>query len=532
MPLSPPPYGQLSRLLHLRRLSSLWNLYLLGILLVRAPREAVTFTSVAAAVHPVASAVEALLLLRGGTISPTTTTTPHGISSPPPRRQQSSPSSWVSLSSSLGSPQTTDSGDHQTQISIRGELLPSDIPRRDDVITMIAAVRRACAITVALQPVDCDAFETDAAISKQDLSPVTVADFAVQASILQTLLQQQQQDDNDDEICGFIAEEDSAALRKDAALCRAVALACNTHGGGGGNDGSMIMSMEEVIAAVDLGKSYQQWDSTDTKNPKRPRRVYCLDPIDGTRGFLRGRKPGGQYAIALALLDDGVPVIGVLGCPNLPCTRGCIFVAVQGGGCYQLPLKKKNDDDDETSRTATQQPAARRLHVTPQPALAPPPTEVGSTSRNKENKLLATGRFCIGVEKYSDAKGQTFDMARYLQGPNAVTGDGVIVQAQRMDSQAKHGVIARGGAEWYVRLPHPGYREWIWDHAAGHVVVTEAGGSMTDTAGRALDFSLGAKLAPHVRGVLMSSGGIWHEALVEAYTAVEAMENNGETAGQ
>ena len=58
-------------------------------------------------------------------------------------------------------------------------------------------------------------------------------------------------------------------------------------------------------------------------------RYWALDPIDGTKGFLRGD----QYAIALALIDDGDVVLGVLGCPNLANSdgsTGATFVAVPG----------------------------------------------------------------------------------------------------------------------------------------------------------------------------------------------------------
>ena len=43
-------------------------------------------------------------------------------------------------------------------------------------------------------------------------------------------------------------------------------------------------------------------------------RHWTLDPIDGTKGFLRGE----QYAVCLALIEDGEVVLGVLGCPHLP----------------------------------------------------------------------------------------------------------------------------------------------------------------------------------------------------------------------
>lgn len=43
-------------------------------------------------------------------------------------------------------------------------------------------------------------------------------------------------------------------------------------------------------------------------------RYWVLDPVDGTLGFVRGD----QYAIALAMIEDGEVVLGVLGCPNYP----------------------------------------------------------------------------------------------------------------------------------------------------------------------------------------------------------------------
>lgn len=46
-------------------------------------------------------------------------------------------------------------------------------------------------------------------------------------------------------------------------------------------------------------------------------RFWVLDPVDGTLGFVRGD----QYAIALALIEDGEPVLGVLGCPNYPMNK-------------------------------------------------------------------------------------------------------------------------------------------------------------------------------------------------------------------
>jgi len=409
--------------------------------------------------------------------------------------------------------------------------LPSDYPRRKDVMVALKAVRQACCITQALQPMgppltnststsrSCSATSRSssnggnfyvansiATVQKADLSPVTVADYAVQSLILHTLQKAFPED-------GFIAEEDSDALRADEILCQKVVQAMI---------GSSL-TRDDTLNSIDLGKSYTTWTTRTTtannnNNNPRPRRVWCLDPIDGTKGFLRGKRSGGQYAIALSLVEDGVPTVGILGCPNLPTSddrdlawddnetdenntdkRGCIFVASRGGGTYQLPLLP-------LSRSVT-----GPLSVTPNDASTRP---------------ISQGRFCIGVEKsFSDALGQTDVMAKILHG--RLDKDNTILYAKRMDSQAKHGVMARGGAEWYVRLPKSGYREYIWDHAAGNVVIEEAGGIMTDTQGRSIDFSLGPQLDERVNGILMSSGGTYHTALVKAF-AQQEKERGGE----
>lgn len=402
--------------------------------------------------------------------------------------------------------------------STADEELPLDFPRREDVLIALDAVRQACRVTQALQPTHGTKPDGDTemeanigeitTVEKADLSPVTVADYAVQALILHLLHDRYLLD-------GFIAEEDSKALLDDESLLQQVLSATG------------LPCKEDMLHGLDLGKSYAKWSGGESSSNPRPPRVWSLDPIDGTKGFLRGRRDGGQYAVALALIEDGVPVIGLLGCPNLPTrindenypwsedetednnssSRGCVFVASRGGGCYQLSLESQPVEASNFKLTAT-------------------PND-GSTRKVNE------GRFCIGVEKFSDALGQTAGMANVLHGSEtALDEKGEIIRARRIDSQAKHGVIARGGAEWYVRLPKPGYVEWIWDHAAGNVVIEEAGGKMTDTEGQPLDFSLGPKLAPTVRGILMSNGGKFHVALVGAFAQEEKLRQQQLTSGK
>lgn len=148
-------------------------------------------------------------------------------------------------------------------------------------------------------------FGDTSAVEKPDTSPVTVADFAVQALIVSRLHSKFPTD-------RFIAEETSTALRKDAVLLRAVAKATE-------------MDVTDVLKVIDLC-SHEGGDGE---------RTWILDPIDGTRGFIAMR----QYCIALGLVEGGIARVGVLGCPNLDsgnAENGCLFHAEQGEGTWQV----------------------------------------------------------------------------------------------------------------------------------------------------------------------------------------------------
>ena len=89
-----------------------------------------------------------------------------------------------------------------------------------------------------------------------------------------------------------------------------------------------------------------------------------------------------------------------------------------------------------------------------------------------------------------------------------------------MDSQVKYGVVASGDAEIYLRLPtRVGYVEKIWDHAAGAIVVEEAGGRASDMYGAPLDFTQGRRLEKN-RGVIVTNGAI-HDRVIEAVSTLD-----------
>ena len=89
----------------------------------------------------------------------------------------------------------------------------------------------------------------------------------------------------------------------------------------------------------------------------------------------------------------------------------------------------------------------------------------------------------------------------------------------RIDSQCKYAAVARGDASIYLRMPtRKDYREKIWDHAAGKIVVEAAGGTVTDVNGRTLDFRHGRTLEEN-RGIVATAGPI-HDAVLEAVRQV------------
>jgi 3'(2'), 5'-bisphosphate nucleotidase len=118
----------------------------------------------------------------------------------------------------------------------------------------------------------------------------------------------------------------------------------------------------------------------------------------------------------------------------------------------------------------------------------------------------AQARFCESVESGHSAQDHAALVAARL---------GIKAVPLRMDSQAKYAAVARGQADIYLRLPtRSDYREKIWDHAAGSLIVTEAGGAITDLSGCPLEFHHGHELAAN-QGVVVTNGRL-HEKVLAA----------------
>jgi 3'(2'), 5'-bisphosphate nucleotidase len=158
-------------------------------------------------------------------------------------------------------------------------------------------------------------------------------------------------------------------------------------------------------------------------------RVWVIDPIDGTRGFAQ---KNGEFSIMIALVEAGVPVVGVVWEPAL----GRWTSAVAGAGCFT----ETNARCRVTTTTALEKATLVQSHSRPdkpsQQALALAPAKVIETHS-------------AGVK-----------LAR----------------------------VARGEADLYVNH-YPKFNDW--DIAAGHVLVTEAGGKVTGMKGEPVVYGRG-----------------------------------------
>ena len=162
---------------------------------------------------------------------------------------------------------------------------------------------------------------------------------------------------------------------------------------------------------------------------------FLIDPLDGTREFLAGRD---EFTVNLALVTGGVPLLGIVGAPAL----GLIWRGLVGRGAERLTIAG----------------SAGPIRTRP----IPPPGKpwIAAVSRS-----------------HGEARTEAFIDSR----PNAIR--------QVAGSAIKFCRVAEGGADIYPRLSPT----CEWDVAAGHALITAAGGKVTDSTGAALRFGAGAK---------------------------------------
>jgi 3'(2'), 5'-bisphosphate nucleotidase len=171
---------------------------------------------------------------------------------------------------------------------------------------------------------------------------------------------------------------------------------------------------------------------------------FLIDPLDGTKEFVAGRN---EFTVNVALVNNGTPLLGLIGAPAL----GLIWRGLVGQGAERLTIT------EASSHGASATPhLASPIHTRPLPPRGEP-------------WIVAASR------SHGDPRTEAFIAGR----PGAVR--------HALGSAVKFGRVAEGGVDIYPRLSPT----CEWDIAAGHAIVTAAGGRVTDGHGAELQFGTG-----------------------------------------
>ncbi len=163
-------------------------------------------------------------------------------------------------------------------------------------------------------------------------------------------------------------------------------------------------------------------------------RFYCVDPLDGTRGFAKG---GDEFTVNIALIENATPIVGVVYAP----ATGELYAGEPGkalaGKCHPQ----------------TGQLLAPLVSIKTQTALPPNPRVVASDFSGRNER---TGEFVAAL-------------------------NGAITHAS---SSIKFCRVAEGAADFYPRFGDVNE----WDAAAGHAILKAAGGDIMLLDGSPLQY--------------------------------------------
>lgn len=308
-------------------------------------------------------------------------------------------------------------------------------------------------------------------VSKPDLSPVTVADFAIQALLTATVKAAFPGD-------SVVGEENASQLRADLLLLEHVYELLRWAAAYGEPEpspdcpahlppGTTVPTSRELMCNL--------IDECGASNPSKTGRTWVFDPIDGTKTYVRGE----LYAINVALLVDGKQVLGAVGCPNMSMEAkaplnnrdispdGCIVFAVRGHGAFIRPLADSTEVDGV-------QP--RRL-----------PTVDGGGADSPELKLADVQFVTCATIVDSAIKGVNEAVAAHIGAP--YPGCDLLPWVLRWTGLA----LGLGNTTVWVYNKRNRWGK-IWDHAGAMLLFEETGGRITDIHGKDIDLIAGRKL--------------------------------------
>jgi 3'(2'), 5'-bisphosphate nucleotidase len=341
--------------------------------------------------------------------------------------------------------------------------LPPDTPYHRELSIAHGLTRLASKLSIHPVPLS--------SMAKDDLSPVTVVDIAIQAFLTCSLRREFPSD-------AFVGEESAQQLREDRALLDSVwgfvkemELRCG--GLVGGEAACFPRDEEEVCELLDLGGL----------NPGSAQgRVWILDPVDGTKAFVQGK----VFAVNVALMDQGMEqMVCVVACPRLDFGRvargeqvddwslgdGGMVFAVKGQGAFAQEFVTGDERGEML-------PARRlgRMQVG-QPLDPSQLSWVDSPSMPSPEVIQEVRRETARVLGGDDAAGEGFRSCDIYS------------------TVLRWALLALGGANAWVHVWNRRDRHgWLWDYAGPMLLYEEVGGKITDVEGRAIDLSRGRKI--------------------------------------
>jgi 3'(2'), 5'-bisphosphate nucleotidase len=197
-------------------------------------------------------------------------------------------------------------------------------------------------------------------------------------------------------------------------------------------------------------------ESVDTTRRLDKSRVWMIDPLDGTTGFIDGN---GDFAVQIGLTENGECVLGVVYQP----LTGVLYRAVSGGGTWI----ERPDYAAEQARVSD--------HI-----------EI-STMRLAASRSHRSPRMDTVVEAF-----------------------GLKEEIRRGSVGIKVGLIVEQQCDIYVHLSP---RTKQWDTCAPEIILREAGGAITDLFGRPLRYNLAE--VQNRNGVVASNGAA-HARIIES----------------
>ncbi|XP_056172088.1 putative PAP-specific phosphatase, mitochondrial [Syzygium oleosum] len=351
----------------------------------------------------------------------------------------------------------------------------------------IDVVERACRLCVDVKKA---LLSSDGGIlEKTDQTPVTVADFGVQALVSLEL-------GNLFPSIPLVAEEDSASIRSTDLVGYIVDAVTDK-----ASSEDHPLTTNAVLEAIDRG------GENEFSIGAQPASYWVLDPIDGTRGFLKGSES--LYVVGLALVVGGEVVLGAMGCPN-----------------WQQDLSNVTNDRLQEYEISNARPGIIMVsHVGCGTWTKRLPPLLSNTSAKEAywTRCFVDGLSAVHEARFCIPESQTWEKLplstsfKATKETDTPREGEVVLLPTCCGSLCKYMMVASGRASVFILRERTRTSSKAWDHAVGMICVHEAGGKVTDWEGSQIDLAADATERRIVfpKGGIIVSNGKLHKKILD-----------------